>query len=257
MLGMTSDISSVPLRILSKEKVNEAIRGLLVPSQTRVYLQGNANIETAIAYLASMPMKKSVSFSAEKLWRLPKSTSQISNTKVTDKTYQITRLYTSPLGRKMTIKDYMLQGMLEEYLSRQLLIVFRNQKELIYGWNTASLFRVFPEPFTALSMQYMIVPDLLNESLRELDVLCKDIASKGVKSNEIEGLKRREWNRYLDKCNNPDLTMEFVEEQFSCTGKIWSDEDVRNTLLALSTKEVNSYIKKYLSEPSFTYGYNR
>ena len=250
MTGAASNHQPLTPARLNLEMANKHLNRLLVPGQTRVYLQGNADIGMAIAYLSAIPTKEKVDAPREKLWT-PKEDVKKQNLTRNAKTFLVSRLYNEPL-KSLTVKQCLMHGMLEEYMSRRILIVIRNEKGLIYTWGTTPIFGNSPQPFTALGLRFRIIPELLEESLVAFDELCKQVSKDGVTDKDVSGLKQREWNRYLDISNNPETAMNAIETQLSCTGHVWSNEEVREVLGSITTEEVSKYIKRYMSRSSFT-----
>lgn len=233
---------------LSKEEVEDRINRMLVPAQTRVFLQGKANIDQVIAYLNEMPAKNILKFENEEVNILSESKLNKAE-EMKGRTYLVNRMTKEPVNA-ITLKRYVIHGMLEEYMSRMLLLQIRNEKGLIYTWGTTSSYSLYPSPNVSLSLRFRVIPEFLDTALIEFSKLCIQVAKDGIDDHKLIGLKRREWSRYVDFYNNPEEVMPFISNQLSWTGHIWSDDELRKTIAGVSLTEVNDYFKHYLSLPS-------
>ncbi|MCG8579850.1 MAG: insulinase family protein [Bacteroidales bacterium] len=238
---------------LTKNEVEGVLNNLINPAKTTLYLQGNTDVESLIAWLGSLTPKNHQGAEKGMSW-MPDSDMYFQSNDIRTKTWMVNRVYKLHLA-DWSLKDYLLSGMFEEYMNRQLFEVIREEKGLVYSWGSSFHCGPLPAAYTATSLRYKIVPELLEESLAVLDQICKDVTTYGIAASELKGLKNREWNRYLDSWNNDKERLSFMAYQMECSNTIWSDAEVTKAIEGISLDELNQFVKAMLSQPQVTMVY--
>ncbi|WP_164111905.1 MULTISPECIES: M16 family metallopeptidase [Sphingobacterium] len=234
--------------VMDKNELEIKLNSLLIPGQTRLFIQGDIDIEQVIAYLSEIPVKDKLRFVGVTADDQAEDTIELAEAPK-GRTYLVNRM-TKDNVQAITLKRYILQGMVEEYMSRNMLLHLRNEKGLIYAWGTTPSFGVHPSPHVSLSLRFRVIPELLDTALVEFNMLCEKVAREGIDQSSLKGLKRREWNRYVDYYNDPDQVMLFVSNQLKWTGKVWKEKEFKNIIESITLNEVNAYIKRYMALPS-------
>ncbi len=234
---------------LKKEELEDRLNSLLDPKKTRVFIQGQVNIEQIMAYLSEISPKIQQGLKPQQKVDILEEDKINLTDEPKGRTFLVNRITTQAV-EAVDLKRYLLNGMLEEYMSRMLLLRIRNEKGLIYTWGTTPSYGVDPSPYVSLSLRFRVIPELLNNALTEFNKLCAEVAENGVPESSLAGLKRREWNRYVDFYNNPEKSMGFVSLQINCTGHVWSNTEIRQAIDAISMDELNTYVKQYMALPA-------
>ncbi|WP_430815144.1 insulinase family protein [Carboxylicivirga sp. RSCT41] len=237
-------------KILSKKELEDYFNRLNNPANTTICIQGETDIEKMISWMGSIPVKGTLSAGQGQSW-LPESNMIIKSEKARAKTLNVNRLYKMHQA-EWSLKNYLLNGMFEEYMNRQCLRILRNEEGLVYAWGSSSYSGKEPHAFTTTSIRYKIVPELRDQSLQVLNRICDDVKENGIHEEELRGLKNREWNRYLDSWNAEKERLDFFNYQLKTKGRLWADKEVKSTIESISSRELNDFVQNMLAQPSVT-----
>lgn len=251
--GYYPSVSESGKTFLSKKESEEIIKRIFNPNNSTLFVSGDVDIERVIAYLSTIKPQANSHRKREKSIYLewtPSVDTLVENPS-NAKTKLVNRLFKMST-KNLKLRDILLAGMLEEYLSRMTLKEIRTERGLIYSWGSSTEIVTEPQTSTIVGIRFKIVPDLLEESLNVLDDMCENIRVAGVTDDDLVGLKQRQWNRYLDYYNNSEEFLPFLSHQYMWSQTIISDEDLKKELKSITLKEFNNYVNKHLSQNSVT-----